>query len=226
MRRLLFVATFLVAFFSTFMGGNTAQAQSMAKESYIPWQEADSTDYFNMTRCRICGEFVVCYDGESLDEAMDAHIDAMHNGDDSGGSLYPGGDYVGTGGSGGTGGSYDILYSEGVVSISTVASTLSVIGVCKSEWFVDECNAYCRCVVLDYAFIDDVDRVIKRVLGSKLRNDYSLKEARSYRRPFMYFAKPSGYKQIGNIRFYLYKVESSYNFYSFGNDVIEHYYVF
>ncbi len=226
MRHILLMIAFFVAFLFNTADSNRVQAQSMARESYIPWQEADSTKYFNMTRCDICGEFVPCYNKEDLDDVMTAHYDAKHNGEDCGTLPYPVEDYPEQGlHDGNSHNGIDIYYYDNVVSIKSVASELNMIGVCRYQWFLDECRAYLDNNKYGYVFVGDMDRFLKLTFRDRLKKGVDLNTAKVLGYRFICFSNPSGFVRVGNIGLRICGVKSSLHSDSFKKNIYS-YYVF
>lgn len=205
MRRLLFVATFLVAFFSTFTGGNTVQAQSMALEYAYDAYEKTADGYNSIwIPCDICGAFFGGPTESEAKRAIENHKDIDHpkgwddstpgTGGSNGGNSGNSGSGNSSGGSGGTGN-----YAN-TVSLYDVASALEHIGVCGSNWFVDEFNTYYRVVGLDGNMVPV--SLINNFIVSRLRpiTGYSYQRAKASGRPYLMLVRQSSgiYRTVTN----------------------------
>ena len=194
MRRILFIATLLVAFFSTFTDYGTTQAQSMAAEIiYDVYNRTPDGENKIWLPCDVCGEF---FSGSSESEAarnVKKHKDIVHpSGWDDGTS---GGVNNGNGNGSGNDGSGNSLGSGGtttsyanLVNVKAVASALQSLKVCDSNWFMDEVSAYYRYgMTSDCVDVTMVDAVIRSRLHPK--TGYSHESAKKSGRPFLILIK-------------------------------------
>ena len=163
MRRILFIATLLVAFFSTFTDYGTTQAQSMAAETiYDAYDQTKDGDDTYWLPCDKCGLF---FGGKTETQAknnLDNHKQMKHPEFSDGGSSGSVGGGSGTGGNGSSSGSGGATGgSSNIISVGTVAFAMQSIGVCDYSWFIDEFDAYYRHRRTDYVEMSTMDSFIR-----------------------------------------------------------------
>lgn len=199
MRRILFIATLLVAFFSTFTDYSTTQAQSMAAETiYDAYDQTKDGKNSYWEPCPKCGEFIGGHTEAQYNNNVKLHNEMKHPefSDGEAPGVVGGESGTGTGGSGSSSGSGGTAggYSN-VVNVSSVASAMQSIGVCGYSWFMDEFDAYYRFGWTDCVGISAMDSFIRSRFY--VQKGYTYERAKRSGRPFILIYKTSSDGKYG-----------------------------
>ncbi len=177
----------------TFVANTSAFAQNMATESMysnvFPWVEADKTDFFSMTRCKYCNEYVFSTIKGSKDLDMEDHIRTIHP------EVYMEEGY-GSSASGGTpeGGASGSSQNNGMtpnseLSVPLVGYALVNIGVCPDiEWIEDDFKRY---VDVDDDGFAPVSAIAGYIYSRYDTRNVDIQTAINRNYPFLIFARPA-----------------------------------
>lgn len=193
MRRILFIATLLVAFFSTFTDYGTTQAQSMAAETiYDAYdQTGDGKDSY-WKPCPICGEFIGGYTEAQYNNNVELHNEMKHPefSDGEAPGIVGGGSETGNGGSGNSSGSGGTTGGyPNLVSVSSVAYAMQSIGVCSYSSFKGRFDAYYGYGKSDFVSVYAMDSFIRS--SFHFQRGYTYEKAKRSGRPFIMICKTS-----------------------------------
>ncbi len=144
MKQFLYIATLFVALFLSYMDGNVAYGQNMAREynPNSPWNQADTSDKYYMERCQYCDTWITGTSETFKNQAMQEHIRLFHPEVNGNNTDTP--DTNNGSSEGQNGGSSNNQYSNeaSLVHIRDVANAMQIIGKCNYYDFMIEyqCN--------------------------------------------------------------------------------------
>ncbi len=196
MKQFLYIATLFVALFFSYMDGNVAYGQNMAREynPNSPWNQADKTGEYHEERCFYCDEWITGYSESELDEAMTKHIKDKHPqyDPDSDDTSIPDFDNGSSGGA--SGGSSGNQYSNeaSLVYVSNVACAMQIIGQCNYNDFINDCQWYGISTNDNSASASKIVNYIQ--IKYNVKSNIDLKTAISRRYNFIIFARPNSGK--------------------------------
>lgn len=149
MKKIIYIATFLLTLFPLITDGGMASAQSMAYEGGSLWELAGETGEYHIEQCKYCKTIIAGRNAEELERNMKKHEEDRHpfendnngqNGDEGGNENGTSEDNpFGNNGHMNDNGYYDKLY---VIDLSFAAMQMSNIGLGNYSQIISDYKTY------------------------------------------------------------------------------------
>lgn len=198
MKRILYFTAVFLMLLPLLSGKSIVLGQNMATEYYdlnYLWNQADKTNYFNIQRCDKCGQFVVSYDKDDVDDNMKRHYKMKHPELDNSDNGYNSGS---TGNE--TGGSSSNNNSSSsnvnaicVVDLDAVARAMERLGIINANGFIEDYDVYYGQYVGSRIYRAVLPAYINSYINRMypLRRNVTLKTAIDNDYPFLMLSRPS-----------------------------------